>query len=92
MHRWAGGVELVYLVDVFEIVPYLGVGVSGIITLNDTALLGDFAVGGVVGFDVMLSREAALGVVVRPSVLLTALDTAPVWLEAGARVTWLLPY
>lgn len=92
MHRWAGGLEVVYLVDVFEIVPFLGLGVSGLVTLNDTAVLGDFAAGGVVGLDVLLSREVTLGAVVRPSVVLTALDTAPLWLEAGVRLQYLLPY
>lgn len=92
MHRWAGGVELVYLIDVFEIVPFLGLGVSGLVTLTDTAVIGDFAVNGVVGFDVLLSREVTLGIAVRPSVVVTSLDTTPVWIEAGARVQWLIPY
>jgi len=92
MHRWAGGVELVYLIDVFEVVPFLGLGVSGLVTLNGDALLGDFAGNAVIGLDVMLSREATLGFVVRPSVVLTSLDTSPVWLEAGARLQYLIPY
>lgn len=92
MHRWAGGVELVYLVDIFEIVPFLGLGVSGLVTLNDTVVTGDFAANGVFGIDVLLSREVTLGAVVRPSVVITTIDTAPVWLEAGARLQWLIPY
>lgn len=92
MHRWAGGVELVYLIDVFEIVPFLGLGVSGIATLNDVVVTGDFAANAVVGLDVLLSRDVTLGIEVRPSVLLTSLDTAPLWLEAGARLQWLIPY
>lgn len=92
MHRWAGGVELVYLVDIFEIVPFLGIGVSGLVTLNDAAVNGDFAANGVFGFDVLLSRDVTIGVLARPSVVLTALDTSPVWLEIGARLQWLIPY
>ncbi len=92
MHRWAGGVELVYLIDIFEIVPFLGVGVSGLVTLTDDFVAADFAAGGVVGFDVLLSRDVTLGICVRPSVVLTTLDTTPVWLEAGARLQWLIPY
>jgi hypothetical protein len=92
MHRWAGGVELVYVIDIFEVVPFLGLGVSGLVTLNDVLVTGDFAANAVLGFDVLLSREATLGISVRPSVVLTALDTAPVWLEMGARVQWLIPY
>lgn len=92
MHRWAGGVELVYLIDVFEIVPFLGLGVSGLVTLNDVVVTGDFAANAVAGFDVLLSREVTLGLAVRPSFVLTALDSAPVWLEMGARLQWLIPY
>jgi hypothetical protein len=92
MHRWAGGVELVYLIDILEVVPFLGLGVCGIVTLNDTSVLGDFAANAVIGLDVLLSREATLGFVVRPSVLFTSLDTSPVWLEAGARLQYLIPY
>ena len=92
MHRWALGAELVYLIDIFEVVPFLGLGVSGLVTLTDVVVATDFAVGGVVGFDVLLSREVTLGACVRPSVVLTTLDTTPVWLEAGARLQWLIPY
>jgi hypothetical protein len=92
MHRWAGGVEIVYLIDVFEIVPYLGLGVSGLVTLNGAVVTGDFAGDVVLGFDVLLSREVTLGAVCRPSFVLTSLDTVPVWLEAGARLQVLIPY
>ena len=92
MHRWAGGVELVYLIDVFEIVPFLGLGVSGIATLTDLTSTGDFAGNAVIGLDVVLSREATIGFVVRPSVVFTSLDSSPVWLEAGARLQYLFPY
>lgn len=92
MHRWAGGVEVVYLVDILEVVPFLGLGVSGLVTLNGPSVTGDFGVGGVAGLDVLLSREVTLGVAVRPTVLLTSLDIAPVWIEAGARLQYLIPY
>ena len=92
MHRWSAGAELVYLVDIFEVVPYLGVGVAGLVTLTDTLILGDFAVGGVVGLDVLLSREVTLGFVVRPYAVVTSLDYSPLWLEAGARLQFLIPY
>ncbi|MFO0681034.1 MAG: hypothetical protein U0234_03235 [Sandaracinus sp.] len=91
MHRWVYGAEIVYLVDIFEVVPFLGLGVAGITTFQDPTLTADFAVDGVFGLDVMLSREITLGVIVRPNVVLTALDTSPVWLEAGARLQGLFP-
>ncbi len=92
MHRWVYGAEIVYLVDILEVVPFLGVGVLGVTTLVDPALSADFAVDGVFGLDVLLSREITLGVVVRPNVVLTALDTSPVWLEAGVRLQGLVPF
>jgi hypothetical protein len=91
MHRWVGALEVVYLIDVFEVVPFLGLGVDGFVTLNAGSTFGDFAAHAVVGLDVLLSRDLTLGLAVRPAVVFTALDTAPVWLEAGARLQWLFP-
>lgn len=91
MHRWVGAVEVVYLVDIFEVVPFVGLGVDGLVTLNEGAVFGDFAAHLVVGLDVLLARDLTLGIAVRPAVVLTALDTAPVWVEAGARIQWLFP-
>jgi hypothetical protein len=91
MHRWVGALEVVYLVDVFEIVPFIGLGVDGLVTANGPAVFGDFAGHVVVGLDVLLARDLTLGIAVRPALVFTALDTAPVWLEAGVRLQWLFP-
>ncbi len=91
LHRFVGALELVYLVDVFEVVPFVGLGVGGFVTANAGVVTGDFAGHLVVGLDVLLSREATLGIAVRPALVLTTIETAPVWLEAGVRLQWLLP-
>lgn len=99
LHRVTGGLELVYLVDILEVVPFLGVGLDLPTSICSphlgadgiTSLCGrgsvwvDFAAHGVVGVDWLVSREWALGVEVRPYVFLTALSDDPVWITAIIR-------
>jgi hypothetical protein len=81
MHRLGLGVDLVYLVDVLSVVPYLGVSVSGALALLDPSLAmgevrGDFLAGGLAGLDVLLGREWTIGVEVRVNVGVTDFDRA----------------
>jgi hypothetical protein len=92
MHRIAGGAELVYLVDVFELVPFVGLGAAGIATDVSDVWSADFAVDLVAGLDVLLSRAVTLGAVLRPALVVTAIDRAPLWFEGGLRVQVLFPY
>ena len=91
MHRWVGALEVIYLVDVYELVPYLGLGVDALVTLQDSVVLADFAGHAVIGLDFVLARDLVFGIVVRPALVFTDWDRAPVWLEAGARLEWLFP-
>ena len=92
MHRIAGGAELVYLIDVFEFVPFLGIGVAGIATDVSDVWTADLAADLVVGLDVLLTREVTLGGVLRPALVVTSINQAPLWFEGGLRVQVLLPY
>jgi hypothetical protein len=71
--------ELLYLIDVFELVPYFGAGVDGIGTLHAGALGTDLGVHPVLGLDWLPSRDLVFGLAVRPIVLVSALDQAPVY-------------
>ena len=81
--------ELLYLIDVLEIVPYFGAGVDGLGTwAAGESIQADFGVHPVLGFDWLLSREFALGIQLRPVFVLTQLDAWPVYFKAGVSVSY----
>jgi hypothetical protein len=89
-HRTALSVDLVYVLDVLSVVPYLGVGAGGALTvLSQTLglgeLRGDFLAAVVLGLDVLLDRTWTFGVELRPTFVVTSLDAEPFVLSALAR-------
>jgi len=86
------GAELLYLVDVFEFVPYFGAGcdVLGSWYTGSHGLGAEFAVHPVFGIDVLLSREVALGLSARPMFLLSALSREPIYLTVSLGALLLL--
>jgi hypothetical protein len=82
--------DLVYVIDVLEVVPYVGLGVDGagvIQTSSDfTVQLG---VHPVFGVDYLLSREVALGLQVKPIIMLTTIESWPLDLQAGFTFSYL---
>lgn len=101
MHRAIASVDLVYLVDVLSVVPYLGLSAGGALSVLEDPLLasplvgddrvrGDLRLGIVLGLDVLLSREAAIGLELRPGAYVTDFDRSPIELGASIRLTWLL--
>lgn len=90
LHRLGASVDLVYLVDVLSVVPYLGLSAGGLISILDASLMlesvrGDFVAGGVLGLDVLLGREWTVGVEVRPTVVITDLDREPLMITGLVR-------
>lgn len=81
MHLGLVAGELLYLVDVLEVVPYAGLGLGGL--GRSRAGHGDLdaAVHAVFGADYLVSREVALGLDFRTHLVFTDLDRAP-WLFA----------
>ncbi len=90
MQRFFGAAEVVYLVDILEVVPFVGLGAGALGTYLDAptggALRADFTLHAVVGFDWLLTREIVLGFEARPWIQLTSLDTDPAWLSLTVRV------
>ncbi|HMI91941.1 MAG TPA: hypothetical protein VK509_11285, partial [Polyangiales bacterium] len=91
LYRGIAGAELLYMIDVLELVPSLGLGLDGMVTRlppasDDAAaeLRGDLAAHAVLGLDYLLSRELSLGLDVRPHLLITALDDEPLYLTISA--------
>ena len=99
LHRVSTGLELVYLIDILELVPFFGLGVDAPVSIWDregtTDAWIDVAGHAVVGLDWLLSREWAIGLEVRPYVLLTSFDDQPprpadpVWITAILRAQML---
>jgi Outer membrane protein beta-barrel domain len=85
------GAELLYLVDVLEVVPYFGAGLDllGSWTAGHGALRGDLGLHPVLGLDWLINRDVALGIEARPVFLLTALQRAPVYVTAGVTASLL---
>ncbi len=89
VHLGVFGAELLYVVDILEIVPYFGVGIDALTSLSDGALGADLGAHIVLGVDWLLSRNAYLGLDVRPYLLVSELFEAdvrfPVYLTVLAR-------
>jgi hypothetical protein len=97
LYRGLGGAELLYMIDVLELVPALGLGLDGLLTRLPAAangeaaeLRGDFAAHAVLGLDYLVSRALSLGLDVRPHLLLTALDDEPLYLTVSVSAIWVL--
>ncbi len=92
MHRVALSADLVYVVDVLSVVPYLGLSVGGIVSVIDASLpslegvRGDLRLGAVLGLDLLLTRELAIGVELRPEWIVTDFDREPFELGAVLRL------
>jgi hypothetical protein len=83
--------DLVYVIDVLEIVPYFGAGVDAAAQIQSGERVdAEFGLHPAIGFDYLVSRKLALGVQVKPVFLLTALDRLPVYLQAGLTLSYLL--
>lgn len=82
--------DLVYVIDVLEVVPYFGLGVDGVGAIQKGQdFQAEFGVHPVIGLDYLLSRDLALGLQVKPVFVLTALDVWPVYLQAGVTLSYL---
>ena len=94
MHRISAAVDVVYLVDVLSVVPYLGLSAGGSVSVLDAslaleALRGDLLLGGLVGLDVLIGREWTVGAEVRFAWAVTDFDREPMQLTGLARAQYL---
>jgi hypothetical protein len=85
------GAELLYLVDILEVVPYFGAGLDalGSWVPGAQAFGAEFGVHPVVGIDWLLSRDLALGIVARPVFLLSAWQRTPIYVSATVTLSLL---
>ena len=86
------GGELVYVIDVLELVPSLGLGVDAVAgrSHEQQALRVDFGVHPVLGIDWLVRRELMLGLSARPVFVLTDWAHHPLYLSVTLTLSWLL--
>lgn len=89
LYRGMGGGELLYMIDVLELVPSFGLGVDAMASRSAGATRGDFALHAVLGLDYLLSRTLTLGFDVRPYLLATRLKDEPLYLAISASLVWM---
>ncbi len=94
MHVAMAGVEVFYLLDIVQLVPFFGVGIDGLATVTDLGAGSvfdvDLALHAIVGLDYLVNRRVVVGVDVRPYILPLAFDAetlAPVYLSASVRLS-----
>jgi hypothetical protein len=80
--------DLLYLVDVFEFVPYFGGGPDGVATLYRDKENVDAALHAVVGVDYLFSRKVIVGLEVRPLFFLTSAQLPLAYLSIDATVSY----
>ncbi len=83
------GVEIIYLLDILEWVPFIGIGGEGLVTVIDSDFKLNGAANLIVGLDYMLARDMVIGLDIRPIVVFSSLDELPAYLTATLRFEWL---
>ena len=90
LHVGMLGVEVYYLLDIVQLVPFFGIGLDAIATLYDGTFGADPAVHAIIGLDYLLNRRVILGIDIRPYWLPLSLNdngVDPVYLTINVRVS-----
>lgn len=99
LHRLRTSAEIVYLVDIIQVVPFVGLGAGATFSFTSAVppdvpenVRPDLAAHVVLGFDVLLDRDWTVGLVVRPIFQLTSPTEDLFYLTVTARAQFLLDY
>lgn len=91
LHVLVLGAEILYLVDVLQVVPYFGLGIDGLGTYwQDRAGL-ELGAHVVLGIEYLLSRDTLIGFDIRPHILPLSVSREllePVYITATARFSF----
>jgi hypothetical protein len=90
LHRVRGAAELLYVVDILQVVPYAGLGVGALVSVPPTDARADLEVHAVLGLDVLVDREVVIGIAIRPVLVPTWFEADPFHLAVTARAAVLL--
>lgn len=69
------GIEIIYLVDILEIVPQFGIGIDGVGSIKDKRLSLDWGGHTIVGLDYLFSRKFFLSLEARPFIFFSSFRT-----------------
>jgi len=90
LHSVLDGVELVYLVDVLQLVPSLGLGVDAFLSVRDGRVGADLGLHALLRLDYLASRTLMIGADVRAYALPFAFDEgglSPFAIQVGLRLS-----
>jgi hypothetical protein len=90
LHVGLAALDLLYIIDVLEFVPYFGAGASVFAMARAGAWNAYPAVHAVLGVDYLMSRALTLELDVSAHALITALETDPLYLTATVSLVWML--
>jgi hypothetical protein len=91
LHVLVLGAEILYLVDVLQVVPYFGLGIDGLGTYWQGVAGLELGAHVVLGIEYLLSRETLIGFDIRPHVLPLSVSREllePVYITATARFSF----
>lgn len=95
LHVGIVGLELFYLLDVVQIVPFFGLGADLVGTVVDAAFGMELGFHAIAGVDFLVAPELAVGIDLRPHFLfLSMIETGriePAYLAMNARLSYRLP-
>ncbi len=95
LHVVLFGAELLYLVDIVQVVPFFGLGIDGLTTVWQDEVALELGLHVTVGAEYLVSRNVAIGIDVRPHFLpvtLTEGRLEPVYITVGARISYLFDF
>jgi hypothetical protein len=97
LHRLRTSAEIVYLVDILQVVPFVGLGTGATFSFvleaapdQPAYVRPDFELHVTAGFDVLLDRDWTVGLVVRPIFQLTSAEADLFYLTITARLSYLI--
>jgi len=89
LHQFIGSIDLLYLIDIMEIVPYFGGGLDLIADVADKNLSLNYGIHGVFGLDYHLSWEWIISFELRPFINISALKTEPALITANLGASYI---
>ncbi len=89
VHLFLASADIIYLVDVLQIVPYLGVGIDGIGTLTGSIFDTDAGIHAVLGLDYLYSRTVILGLEIGPLLVISDGGGWPLYLSANTKINFI---
>ncbi len=85
LHRVRGAAELLYVIDIVQVVPFAGLGIGALVSIPGADARADLEVHAILGLDVLVDRGVVLGIALRPVLVPTWLEADPFHLAVTAR-------